>query len=64
MVYQDLIVWPHDWPNTYIPQCTVHNKNVHISVLNGALWDKELVGKVVSLVYNKILLYIMFIIVV
>ena len=23
----------------YIPQCTIRNRNVHISVLNGALWD-------------------------
>ena len=23
----------------YIPQCTIQNRNVHISVLNGALWD-------------------------
>ena len=22
-----------------IPQCTIQNRNVHISVLNGALWD-------------------------
>ena len=24
---------------SHIPQCTVQNRNVHISVLNGALWD-------------------------
>ena len=24
-----------------IPQCTIQNRNVHISVLNGALWDME-----------------------
>ena len=23
------------------PQCTIHNRNVHISVLNDALWDME-----------------------
>ena len=22
-----------------IPQCTIQNRNVHVSVLNGALWD-------------------------
>ena len=25
----------------HIPQCSIHNRNVHISVLNGALWDME-----------------------
>ena len=25
----------------HIPQCTIQNSNVHISVLNGALWDME-----------------------
>ena len=25
----------------YIPQCTIQNRNVHISVLNDALWDME-----------------------
>ena len=25
----------------YIPQCIIQNRNVHISVLNGALWDME-----------------------
>ena len=25
----------------HIPQCLIHNRNVHISVLNGALWDME-----------------------
>ena len=25
----------------HIPQCTMQNRNVHISVLNGALWDME-----------------------
>ena len=24
-----------------IPQCTIQNRNVHISVLNDALWDIE-----------------------
>ena len=24
---------------SHIPQCTIQNRNVHISVLNGALWD-------------------------
>ena len=24
-----------------IPQCTIQNRNVHISVLNGTLWDIE-----------------------
>ena len=23
----------------HIPQCTIQNRNVHISILNGALWD-------------------------
>ena len=26
---------------SYIPQCTIQNRNVHISVFNGALWDME-----------------------
>ena len=26
---------------SYIPQYTIQNRNVHISVLNGALWDIE-----------------------
>ena len=26
----------------HIPQCTIQNRNVYISVLNGALWDMEL----------------------
>ena len=39
-----------NWPNSQIPQmmhlfhvlqCTIQNRNVHISVLNGALWDME-----------------------
>ena len=25
----------------HIPQCPIQNRNVHISVLNGALWDME-----------------------
>ena len=25
----------------HIPQCTIQNRNVHISVLNDALWDME-----------------------
>ena len=25
----------------HITQCTIQNRNVHISVLNGALWDME-----------------------
>ena len=28
----------HNTPVPY-PQCTIQNRNVHISVLNGALWD-------------------------
>ena len=24
---------------SHIPQCIIQNRNVHISVLNGALWD-------------------------
>ena len=24
---------------SHIPQCTIQNRNVHISVLNGAMWD-------------------------
>ena len=27
----------------HIPQCSIQNRYVHISVLNGALWDMELV---------------------
>ena len=27
----------------YIPQCTMGNRNVHISILNGVLWHMELV---------------------
>ena len=26
---------------SHIPQCTIQNRNVHISVLNGALWDRD-----------------------
>ena len=25
----------------HIPECSIQNRNVHISVLNGALWDVE-----------------------
>ena len=25
----------------HIPQCSIQNRNVHISVLNEALWDME-----------------------
>ena len=25
----------------HIPQCSIQNRNVHVSVLNGALWDME-----------------------
>ena len=25
----------------HIPQCSIQNRNVHISVLNGVLWDME-----------------------
>ena len=25
----------------HVPQCSIQNRNVHISVLNGALWDIE-----------------------
>ena len=25
----------------HIPQCPIQNRNVHISVMNGALWDME-----------------------
>ena len=28
----------------HIPPCTIQNRNVHISVLNGALWDMEQVN--------------------
>ena len=24
-----------------IPQCSIQNRNVHISILNGAMWDME-----------------------
>ena len=26
---------------SHIPQCIIQNRNVHIFVLNGALWDME-----------------------
>ena len=26
---------------SHIPQCTIQNRNVHISVLDGAVWDME-----------------------
>ena len=26
---------------SHIPQCTIQNRNVHISVVNGVLWDME-----------------------
>ena len=29
----------------YIPQCTMWNRNVHISILNGVLWDMKLVHR-------------------
>ena len=25
----------------YIPECSIQNRNVHISVLNGASWEME-----------------------
>ena len=25
----------------HIPECSIQNRNVHISVLNGAFWDME-----------------------
>ena len=28
-------------PLFHIPQCSIQNRNVHISVINGALWDTE-----------------------
>ena len=31
----------NDWPYLHITQCIIQNRNVHISVLNGALWDME-----------------------
>ena len=31
----------------HIPQCSIQNRNVHISVLNGALWDMEQVRYVI-----------------
>ena len=31
----------HRMPLLHIPQCSIQNRNVHISVLNGALWDME-----------------------
>ena len=41
--------YPNAWTNLTnptmhlfrIPQCIIQNRNVHISVLNGALWDME-----------------------
>ena len=29
---------------SHIPECTIQNRNVHICVLNGALWDMEQVN--------------------
>ena len=29
----------HNAHLSHIPQCTIQKKNVHIYVLNGALWD-------------------------
>ena len=29
---------------SHIPQCTIQNRNEHISVLNGALWDIGVMG--------------------
>ena len=29
---------------SHIPQCSIRNRNAHISVLNGALWDMEQVN--------------------
>ena len=40
----------------YIPQCSIQNRNVHISVLNGALWDLEQVHSgicEIGLLYTK-----------
>ena len=38
----------------HIPQCTIQNRNVHISVLKGALWDMEQAHcGVCELVYNS-----------
>ena len=43
----------------YIPQCTIQNRNVYISVLNGAFWEKEQVnwgelwGKLVYWTYTS-----------
>ena len=31
-----------------IPQCSIQNRNVHISVMNGALWDMEQVHSGIS----------------
>ena len=33
----------------HIPQCTIQNINVHISVLNGVLWD---MGQVHYVIYK------------
>ena len=32
-------LFPH--PTMHHSQCTIKNRNVHISVLNGVLWDME-----------------------
>ena len=31
----------------HIPECSIQNRNVHISVLNGAFWDMEQVHSVI-----------------
>ena len=46
------------YPTTYlshIPQCTIQNRTVHISVLNGVLWDKGKVCRVceIGLLQNR-----------
>ena len=44
----------HLW---HIPQCTIQNRNVHISVLNGALWDMaQCTVGFVNLVYSRAIL--------
>ena len=38
---------------SHIPQCTIQNRNVHISVLNGALWDMGQVHYGIMNLYNS-----------
>ena len=41
----------------HIPECSIQNRNVHISVLNGAFWDMEQVHHEIGLLHPCIYLY-------